>query len=150
MSPFHSTLTRRRLALLVVAAIALPPGGIAHADEDVSMLTAPADVQDIEWTVVSLGEEAVTGDSKVTLTLGADGRYSGRACNGYGGTYTIEPGKVAFGNAAATMMACAEPLMRQEHALFDAFTAAKSFELNGDGQLLLVDADGKTLVTAQR
>ena len=111
-------------------------------------LTEPKAVQDVEWKISSLGEaQALEG---LTLTLGTDGNFFGKACNSVRGSYTIEPGVISFGDAAATMMACSEPLMTQERLLFDALDNAAHFQLTDEGELSLQDASGVALVTAKR
>ena len=111
-------------------------------------LTAPSEIQDVEWKISALGEEpAMVG---LTLTLGTDGNFFGKACNSLRGSYTIEPGTISFGDAAATMMACPDPLMQQERLLFDALENAAQFQLTADGKFQLEDASGAILITAKR
>jgi putative lipoprotein len=111
-------------------------------------LTEPAAVQDVEWKISMLGDEpALEG---LTLTLGTDGNFFGKACNSLRGSYTIEPGAISFSDAAATMMACSEQLMKQERILFDALESAAHFRLTDDGELTLQDTSGAALVTAKR
>lgn len=111
-------------------------------------LTAPDEIQNIEWKISSFGETpAIDG---LTFTLGSDGNFFGKACNNVRGSYTIEPGTISFGNAAVTMMACSEPLMTQERLLFDALEKAAHFQLTDEGELTLQDASGAILVTAKR
>ena len=84
----------------------------------------------------------------MTLKLGADGTFSGRACNSFGGSYKLDGGALSFGQATSTMMACEEPLMSQERALFDAFEKTTGYDLSDDGSLTLRDENGAALVVA--
>lgn len=140
MSP--SLLTTRRAILL---------GALASAAS-----TALADVDDLsilrsdEWRVTEIDGEEVAAGFPVTIAFGADGGYSGRACNAFRGSYTAEGTSISLGHAAATQMACAEPAMSQERGLFEALARVASFELKRNGALWLLGADGDRLITAYR
>jgi len=75
------------------------------------------------------------------------GRVSGNAgCNQIGGAYTLAGTSLTFkANMAATMMACPEPLMKQDQAVGLALTRVAAYRL--DGELLeLLDAAGTPLL----
>ena len=60
-------------------------------------------VRDGEATMLPPGEE-------LTLTVGADGSYTGRGgCQPFGGSAGAADGPLTFGEARSTMMACPEP-----------------------------------------
>jgi heat shock protein HslJ len=89
-----------------------------------------------EWTLVSLNGADVTG-SAPTLTLNEDGSLGGSGgCNRYGGSYTLADGKLSVSALFSTMMACAEPIMRQETAFLNALEAATVARVEGS-QLIL-------------
>ncbi|AUB79946.1 META domain-containing protein [Candidatus Thiodictyon syntrophicum] len=71
------------------------------------------------------------------------GRVAGTAgCNQIGGSYTLAGASLTFkANMASTMMACPEPLMKQDKAVGLALTRVAAYRL--DGELLeLLDAAG--------
>ena len=102
-----------------------------------------------EWHIVKVGDDMIGTDAKATLNFAADG-FSGRLCNSFRGDYTVDGTTISFGQTAATLMACPDPLGRQEQALFKAFESAASFKISEDGNLNLVDDKDQILVSAQR
>jgi len=62
------------------------------------------------WMVSQLMEGQIPlGDNTLTLSLGADGRFSGfGGCNTVNGTYTVEGSSINFRLGAGTMIACDE------------------------------------------
>jgi heat shock protein HslJ len=77
-----------------------------------------------------------------------DGKVSGTAgCNSYSGTYTTSGSEIEIKQPmASTMMACPEPVMKQEADYFLALAAAKSFIIRSN-QLILKDANDTELVS---
>ncbi|MBK8046078.1 MAG: META domain-containing protein [Anaerolineales bacterium] len=82
-------------------------------------------------------------DTTVTLNFGTDGSASGSdGCNRYNTSYTTDGDTIQFSpNAAATMMACPEPIMTQSTAYYTALTSAATFAIQ-DGVLTLADSTG--------
>ena len=101
------------------------------------------------WRVETIDGAAVAAEQPVAMTFGADGSLSGRACNAFGGSYRVAGGDITFGRIVSTMMACAEPMMAQEHALFSALARAGRYAFAEDGALVLSDAKGDRLVVAR-
>lgn len=82
----------------------------------------------------------------VTLTMGDDGAASGSGgCNRYHGIYTADGDALSFGPLASTKMACAEDVMAQEAAFFDAMARVASTTIEGE-RLTLLDASGAPLL----
>lgn len=108
-----------------------------------------AAIAGIEWKIDSIGDIRITGDERPTLTFDADGSFHGRACNGFRGSYEIDGERLSLGRAAATMMACPEPQMAWEHALFDAFGRVAHFSVMRDSSLRLMDDGGDLLIEAR-
>lgn len=96
------------------------------------------------WTLVSFGpageETPVLADSDVTLQFDDAGHGGGSAgCNSYGGDYEIENDSITFSPIVSTMMACAdEDVMDQEQRYLTALQAASRYELQDDGQQLMI------------
>lgn len=103
-----------------------------------------------EWRIVKVGNDTLDAEANATLNFTADGAFSGRLCNSFRGSYTINDATISFGQAAATLMACPDPLASQERALFSAFESAASFNITESGNLNLVDDKGQMLISAQR
>ena len=111
---------------------------------------ASAAIFDTEWKITAIGDTAIVEDARPTLTITDDGSFHGKACNSFGGSYEVGGEKLSFGRITATMMACPEPLMAQEGALFSALEKVAGFNLAEDGTLQLSDEAGNTLIEARR
>ena len=63
-------------------------------------------------------------------------------CNAiFAAAYPLAPGRIAFGPAASTLMACPEPIMRQERLVLQALASAGRYDVDGD-RLRLSGPDG--------
>lgn len=120
-----------------------------HAPPAFGLLGA-ADLAGSDWLVVELAGEAVADEAPVTLGFSEPDGFHGRACNSYGGTYTLDGGAIAFGDAAATLMACQEPMASREQSLFRAFEQARQASIDAGGQLVIADGGGAPLLLARR
>ena len=100
-----------------------------------------------EWVVEDIDNGGVIDSSRATLNFGEDGRVSGRgSCNTYSAPYTLTGEGLSFGNAAATLKACAPALMMQEQRFFDALSSVVRFEIDETGALILFAPDGRRLL----
>jgi len=126
-------------AASVAPAAPTPSPGAAPTLEDQSWLLAA-------YRVGNALVETTEGPRPARFRFEA-GRVSGNAgCNQIGGAYTLAGTSLTFkANMAATMMACPEPLMRQDQAVGLALTRVAGYRL--DGELLeLLDAAGAPLL----
>ncbi|WP_295389510.1 META domain-containing protein [uncultured Thiodictyon sp.] len=75
------------------------------------------------------------------------GQFAGSlGCNQLGGAYTLAGDRLTFKpTIRSTMMACPEPLMKQEQAVGVALTQVAAYRLEGE-QLQLLDATGEPLL----
>lgn len=125
------------LALLILLA---PPVALAE-------LPAPnAALEGTHWRLAALNGEAVPrppqGAREAHLILKGQGRYAATAgCNRMMGGYTLDGQALTFGPAAATLMACPEPLMSLESAFGQALGAVTTYAITGDA-MALHGADG--------
>lgn len=109
-----------------------------------------AGIAGIDWQVAALDGLDDLANIVPTLTLGADGLAGGNTgCNSYGGPYTVDGDRLAFGQMVMTFKMCLDPAMRAERAFLDALPAVASFRLD-DGELVLLDAAGKQRVRLKR
>ena len=77
------------------------------------------------------------------------GRVGGLGgCNRFGGTYELKGDSLTFSPLAATRMACAND-MAKEQAFFDMLGKVKGMKLEGD-RLELLDGQGKVLASLSR
>jgi copper homeostasis protein (lipoprotein) len=112
-----------------------------------------ARLEDTEWKLIALGEEAVmappAGRPGASLLLrGADKRASGSdGCNRFMAGYELEGDRISFSQAASTMMACVdgEEVARR---YMQALSTTARWRVLG-GQLELYDADGRLLARLQ-
>jgi heat shock protein HslJ len=118
----------------------------AAAQEDAGAAT----LEGAEWRVTGLdGTEPVAGSS-VTLTFDGAGTVAGSTgCNRFRGSYEASDGTLSIGQAAATMMACSEPLMQQERRFLDLLATIARYEIAPDGTLLMTSDDGRSISAAR-
>jgi heat shock protein HslJ/uncharacterized membrane protein len=91
-----------------------------------------------EWTVIRIGDEAPGGERPVTLGLDASGQVSGQGpCNRILGSWRLDDDRLVFGPLASTMMACPDPAMAQEQALFRILQTARSWRIGETGELTI-------------
>lgn len=104
-----------------------------------------------EWQVEDVDGQRLVDNSHITISVTGEGNIAGTSgCNGYGGNFTIDgEGKITIGPLVGTMMACAEPLMKQEHAFLQALSSVNRFRIDETGALLLM-VDDRAILTARR
>ncbi|RYF76013.1 MAG: META domain-containing protein [Comamonadaceae bacterium] len=103
------------------------------------------------WRLVQLGEQRVAPgpdaarDPHVQFDL--QGRVSGSGgCNRMTGGFTRSGVELRLGQLGATRMACADAARSStETGFFQALQTTASYRLTGPGQMVLLDAGGRTL-----
>ena len=99
------------------------------------------------WVLESFGtpgaEDAVVGETPVTLEFDANGQMGGYAgCNNYSGTYQVQDYTLLLGEVVSTLVACLDTAqMEQEVAYLDALQTISAFAVDGD-QLTVIYNDG--------
>lgn len=106
----------------------------------------------------SKGFVPVVEGSPVQLTFAPGGRLNGRACNIFGGTWSVSGDSIKVHAEWMTEMACvSEPAMEQESNFLQALQAAAHWRVNrcprgamcfAPDSLVLTDAAGNNVVTA--
>ncbi|HET6823700.1 MAG TPA: META domain-containing protein, partial [Anaerolineales bacterium] len=67
------------------------------------------------------------------LTFNEDGTVSGTSgCNGLGGDYSAEGDQITFGEFVSTLMACDDPIMRQEESAHKVMTGTATYTVEDD------------------
>ena len=102
-----------------------------------------------DWKLISYGSitnpTPAVPNAESSLTFESDGTLSGSVgCNSFSGDYKVEGNTITFRAIAATEMACAEPLMQQESAVFSIFSGSTTFKVEGN-TLTITSADGKSV-----
>ena len=103
---------------------------------------------DGDWKLISYGSNTnpmpAVPNAESSLTFESDGTLSGSVgCNSFSGDYKVDKNTITFGAIAATEMACAEPLMQQESAVFSLFSDTITFQVESS-TLTITSADGKS------
>ena len=81
---------------------------------------------------------------RATLDVEADTLGGTAFCNGYGGNYQLDAGRLRLENAGATEMACAPELMAAEEAYLTVFFAGE-LRATVDGDQLTLESDAGAL-----
>lgn len=80
----------------------------------------------------------------------ADGRVTGRGgCNRLTGEYRLDGPRLSLGPLATTMMHCPDPAGAVEAAVLTALGVTTAWAI-GEGDLTLLDADGRTVLELER
>lgn len=124
---------------------------LLDGEGEVALLLAPVPPLDLAGTAWRLGglidgssSSAPVPDSSVTLTFTADA-LSGKACNTFNGSYTLDGDSIRIGPLMSTRMACLnEELTAQETLVLELLQAATTATVNR-GVLTLTAADGRGL-----
>lgn len=117
----------------------------------------PSDlIADKTWRVVELGADPVPEQAndqteiEITLHFDREDRVSGRAaCNRYTAEYKLGGEGLSIGRAAATRMACTEPLMALERRFLTLLSGIERFDIGEGGELILIGPDGRITAVDQ-
>jgi heat shock protein HslJ len=118
------------LLLISLAVSACTSGSAQGAPQDTSSLIG-------SWKLTAHGHAdaptpAVEG-VEAGLTFSEDGTVSGSSgCNGLGGDYSVEGDKITFGEFVSTLMACEDPIMKQEESTHKVMTDTATYKIEGD------------------
>ncbi|WP_122690838.1 META domain-containing protein [Pseudomonas viridiflava] len=107
---------------------------------------APAIRQDQSYVMEWIGERPLIDNSRLTMTLGADGRAYGNAgCNHWFAPYSLRDGTISFGALGRTRKMCAPALMEQEERFLKSMSSVQRWDISPIQQLRLWPAEGKPL-----
>ena len=88
-----------------------------------------------EWRFTSIDGQAPASD-KAILAFDADRLGVNVGCNGMGGAWNVENGRLIAGPLVQTEMYCSGPVWNQEQAISALLVAAPELVLDGDRLLL--------------
>ncbi len=104
----------------------------------------------LEWIVETIGGVPMMDKSEPTILFLEEGRVAGNAsCNRFMGSFQLTGEGLSFGQMGGTMMACEEPLSRQEARFLELLQKTHRFEIGPQGRLVLHTPDGQR-ITARR
>ncbi|RMM46535.1 hypothetical protein ALP33_00200 [Pseudomonas amygdali pv. lachrymans] len=102
--------------------------------------------QDHSYVTEWIGERPLIDNSRLTMTLGADGRAYGNAgCNHWFAPYTLNDHSISFGPVGKTRKMCAPALMEQEQRFIKSISSVQRWDISPIEQLRLWPAQGKPL-----
>ncbi|QQQ49254.1 META domain-containing protein [Pseudomonas syringae] len=102
--------------------------------------------QDHSYVTEWIGERPLIDNSRLTMTLGADGRAYGNAgCNHWFAPYTLNDHSISFGPVGKTRKMCAPALMEQEQRFIKAMSSVQRWDMSPIEQLRLWPTQGKPL-----
>lgn len=132
-----------RSPLSMIAILSLIFSGCAHRSvdrtigEEESSAKDTGSLQGSAWRLEDLGGAGVIDNVEATLEFPEAGKIVGRgSCNRFFGTVVISGQSIKIGPIGATKMACAEALMNQESAYFEALEQAERFAIDGSALLI--------------
>jgi heat shock protein HslJ len=130
-----------RKYLLVVCALALAISACSNSSTSTSLIG--------KWKLTSYGPadspSASVPDVDATIEFDKDGNVTGNSgCNGFGGTYEVKETQITFSQIVSTLMACDDPRMSQETAVFQVLRADVEYKI--DGNTLTLTKDKMVLV----
>lgn len=104
-----------------------------------------------KWTLTSYGSAdsptPAVPDVDAAIEFKNDGSVTGNSgCNGFGGTYELKDGQIVFSPIVSTLMACDDPRMSQENAVFQVLKDDVDYKI--DGNTLTLTRDKMVLVFA--
>ncbi|WP_211830929.1 META domain-containing protein [Kistimonas asteriae] len=114
-------------------------------------MTETTTLYEHDWVLVTMNGQAPVDNSRVTLRLespeNGQGRIFGDAsCNRYFGTYTLDQQSVEIGRLASTLMACPDPVMKQEQTFLSELEQVTRLEQD-ENTLVLVNESGDKSLT---
>lgn len=99
-----------------------------------------------DWMIATIDGRPPVSGSMPNIAFDVDGKFAGGgSCNRFFGGYTLSGEGLAISEMGSSMMACDEPLMAQERAIFDILGGVVRFEIGTDGALILHDGAGRTI-----
>ena len=142
MPNFDIVMKQLILILLVTLMSCKGNQNTAQSEQAQAMpLSGAYEVTDLVGSALGAKKPMINFETKESRVFGNSG------CNSYFGQYEQDGKVLKFGVLGSTEMACQEPLMQAEIALYNAFQNTASFELE-NSILVLKDAQGNDLLTA--
>lgn len=105
-----------------------------------------------EWRVLEIaGKDAMSNAREAFLRLDETEIRGTGGCNDFTGTYRFDPPKgLSFGEIEATLRGCSPGNAQQERLIMRGLRRTASYEITGEGILVLFDAEGAPLLRLER
>ncbi|MFN4170830.1 MAG: META domain-containing protein, partial [Pseudorhodobacter sp.] len=101
------------------------------------------------WRVTALADHALAGQEPPDFTVERGTIAGNSGCNRFSAALVLDGEGLRAGPAAVTRMACPPDRMVLEAAFLEALSAVDRFDIDRDGQLLLIAAD-REVIRAER
>lgn len=100
------------------------------------------------WRVVDLPGGELAGEARADIRFGEENLMSGTGgCNDFQSSYRLDPPDgVSFGKLSLTLRGCSGPVAQQERLVVRALSRTAKYRVEGDGTLVLMDAEGTELL----
>jgi len=134
------------IALIAACAPTVAPAPAVQPAQPKEQPVSGNTLDGTSWMLVTLNGQPALKDSTVTLNFAAGKAAGSDGCNSYTGSYNADGTNIKFDQMASTMMACADPIMKQATAYLQALAKAATYKADAK-QLTLYDAGGKELAT---
>lgn len=103
-------------------------------------------LQGPDWAVVSLAGEPVLPEPRITMAFSESGALSGLgSCNRFNAEYKITGEGMSISKGMSSMMACEEPIMKQEQLFLELLERVSRFSIAADSTLTLHTNQGRTI-----
>ena len=132
------------LPTLLLAAIVMQAPGAKSAPAQPEPLPYEG-----EWVVETVDHIKVMPESQITIRLQRQNISGSASCNTYRGQLTVRGTDLKVGELLRTMKACDQARMSEEQDFFNVLGAVVTYELRGNGALVLSTSGGRT-ITARR
>jgi len=158
-----TTQAGRRLRRLLVVGIALVAVSCAGSNKEVSTDTNTDDtgvqpstpapsLANSNWKVIEVEGVPVPDSAQASLAFDDAGQVSGETpCNRYSATVMLSGNSMTFSPMTSERISCPDTtgLQNERDFLVD-MQGVKTYEMDGDGHLRLIDANGQTVIRLQR
>ena len=127
--------------LLFLAGIAL----VMLQGRQMSIGGSGAELTNVHWRGVSVGDQAIAEDSGVFIQFEVDGSVNGNSgCNSFFGSLQKSDSGIGMGQLGSTRKACPEPAMSLEATFLEAIAQTNDIK-SGGGTMRLLDGGGEVL-----
>jgi heat shock protein HslJ len=142
-----TTPTWRRGVAIVIIVVSAVTGACGDDDDEGSSDVTSADLDGLTFASTDVEGYSLVDGTTIMLTFDGENIAANAGCNGMNGAFSIEDGTLSTGELATTMMACEEPLMRQDDWLAAFLADGAAISLDGD-ELTLASDDVTLTATA--
>lgn len=148
----------RWLLTVAIASVAVSCAGSndmsdTTTDETVVRTRIPSpSLASTNWKVVEVDGMAVMSGVQPTLVFDSAGQATGETpCNRFSATVMLSGNSLIFSPLTSERTACSDTTrLAEERGFLTDMQGVKTYELDGDGQLRLLDANGQTVIRLSR